>query len=210
MLQAYVPNEGDRLGARPRGAAPLLRARADAPSRRRRAGRGAAPRCSSWPRPSRPRPCATSIGAYLDLAALLGQRTAEMHLALGVERRRRRASRPSPYIDARPALELSVDAQPGRQDAAPAARQPATASPTAIAAEARRLRRRPGAGAEGVRAVPRPAPHRPADAHPRRLPPGAAALHGQGLRHHRLRRAADGDAGGAPPQAQLAARRGRA
>ena len=146
VLQAYVPNEGTawehaREELRRFFERVLTRHREDAApdAAPRAAGRAGA-------RPSRPPPCATSIGAYLDLAALLGRRTAEMHLALGVERATTPSFAPEPVLDARSALEVPVDAQPGRQDAAPAARVPRPA------ARRRRRRRappgrRPGAGA---------------------------------------------------------------
>ena len=182
------PQRGDGLGARARGAAPFLRARAHPPSRGRRARRGAARRCTSWPRPSRPRPCATSSAPTSIWRRCSGKRTAEMHLALA-SNVDDASFAPEPYQHARPAVEVPVGAQPGRQDAAPAARQPGAAA-RRLVERAAPAGRRPGPGAEGVRAVPRPAAHRPAHAHARRLPPGAGALHRQGLRHHRLRRAA--------------------
>ena len=48
----------------------------------RRTAPTAAPAGASWPRPEPPATARERIGAYLDLATLLGRRTAEMHLAL--------------------------------------------------------------------------------------------------------------------------------
>ena len=109
------PQRGDRLVARAGGAAAFLRARADPPPGGRRAGRGAAPP----ERAGRGRAAGSRARrrrGYLDLAALLGQRTAEMHLALAsnVDDARLHAGA---LLDPRPPVELPVGAQPGRQDA---------------------------------------------------------------------------------------------
>ena len=82
VLEAYVPNEGTAWDARREELRRffervLTRHREDAGARR-----GAAPRWPSWPRAEPPAAVRDVIGAYLDSAALLGRRTAEMHLAL--------------------------------------------------------------------------------------------------------------------------------
>ena len=126
MLQAYVPNEGTawvhaREELRRFFERVLTRHREDAAP-------DAAPRALAELAAAEPPAAARDvIGAYLDLAALLGRRTAEMHLALAsnVDDAELHAG---PVLDARPAIELPVGAQPGRQDAAPAARLPATGS----------------------------------------------------------------------------------
>src|SRR5439155_18260370 len=55
---------------------------------------------------------------------------------------------------------------------------------------------------------PGPADRRPADPDPRRLPPGPGALHGEGLRDHRLRGGAGASVGRTADQAVPPARRG--
>ena len=104
VLQAYVPNEGDRLGARARGAASLLRARAHAPPRGCGARRGPA-RAARAGRDEPPRPPrVTSSAPTWIWRRCSGRRTAEMHLALALERRR-------PELRARAVLRRSTAAR---------------------------------------------------------------------------------------------------
>ena len=117
-----------------------------------------AARC--WRAPSRPAG-ARLIGAYLDLAALLGRRTAEMHLALARAQRRLRPSRPSRtspldrrsnYQSMRNLVGATLRLLRGRRSAAAAA----------ALADAQRCVDEHGAHAEGVRAAVLHSADRPA------------------------------------------------
>ena len=107
------PQRGHGLGARPRGAASLLRARADAPPRGCRRPPRRRARWPSWPPAEPPAAAREVIGAYLDLAALLGRRTAEMHLALA-SNIDDASFAPVPYSTLDRRSKLPVGAQPGR------------------------------------------------------------------------------------------------
>ena len=123
VLQRYVPNEGTawvqaREELRRFFERVLTRDREDAAAGRgaalgARAGRGRA--AGGRARGDRQLP---------GLAALLGRRTAELHLALASDDEDARLHARA-LLGAGPAVEVPVDAQPGRQDPAPAARQPA-------------------------------------------------------------------------------------
>ena len=82
VLHGLRPQRGGRLELHARHPGPLLRARADAPRAITRSPLRRAEPLSSWPAGTCPRRRASAIGIYLQSAQLLGQRTAELHLAL--------------------------------------------------------------------------------------------------------------------------------
>ena len=209
MLQAYVPNEGTAWAHAREELRRFFERVLDPPPRGRRRPTRRRAALAALAAAEPPAAVREVIGAYLDLAALLGRRTAEMHLALASNVRRRRASRPSP-------TRRWTGARSTSRCATWSARRCACCASSLGRLPPRHRRRGAPALVGGQEQVLKvfepflgPAPHRPAHPHPRRLPPRAAALHRQGLRHHRLRRAADRDAGRAAPQAQLPARRRR-
>ena len=142
------------------------------------------------------------VGPHLEWASLLGARTAELHLALtsdpadpdlapepmtGIERQ-------ALYHGAR-----SLTKRVFRQLASIA--DPSECLQEVLAREAEVAQRL------GVMSSVRAS--RPADPVPRGLPPGPAAVDGQGLRHHRLRGGAQPIAEPAPAEAPRSGGRGR-
>ena len=117
------------------------------------------------------------FGAYLETARLLGQRTAELHVALA-SRRHRPGLRPGAVHHALPAVAVPVDAQPhGARPGAPA-RAAGHAGPGSGP------RRAPAAEPGGAPARDLPHHHREPDRRdphplPRRLPPRPGAAHRQ-------------------------------
>src|SRR5260370_749343 len=104
-----------------------------------------------------------------------------------------------------PAVGVSAQARSHRQSPPPIAPgKPAGGQGRAGAAAAGARK----GSLRALRAAPAPAAHRAARPHPRRLSPRQRALDGQGLRGGRLRGQPRAAAGGAPPQALRAARRG--
>ena len=146
------PQRRHRLGARPRGAAPVLRARADAPPRGRARPPPRRAGWSSWPATSRP-PAVRDVDRRLP-GSRGAARTAHRRDAPGARRRTSttRASRPVPYstLDRRSHYQ-SVRNLVGKTlrllrdslDRLPARARRRGAAPG----------RRSGAGAEGVRAL---------------------------------------------------------
>ena len=147
------------------------------------------------------------IGPSLHTAAVLGRRTAEMHLALAGDARDP-AFAPEPLT----AADLAALAEETEQHARRAV--DALRDNLEPLARARSRRRRPAAGggagrAEAAGPVARGRRRHGQDARPRRLPPGATAVGGQRLRHPRLRGRADPQRRAAPRQNVAAQGRGR-
>ena len=172
--RSYVPNEGDAWHVHARRARPLLRAA------RRRAAASDADRPPARPlaRAARPEPPASSrtssIGAYLESAALLGRRTAELHVALA-SRRDDPAFAPEPFT---PLYQRSLyqSMRTLARQALPA--RCAGARPRDAGRTARTLLDARGRGRSSAsRRCSTDRDRRPAHPRPRRLPPRPGAVH---------------------------------
>ncbi len=125
------------------------------------------------------------IGGYLDSAALLGRRTAELHRGAGL-REYRRCLRAGVVRQASAAVNVSVAEKSDR----PALRtviSNARGRPRSRAAARRTDRRGARNPSRTLPGRSRPPVSGPANPLPRRLPPRSIALHRQGLRHLGLR-----------------------
>ena len=146
------------------------------------------------------------IGSYLELAALLGRRTAEMHLALGAVRDDPRLA-PEPFT----ALDRRSKYQSMRNLVGRTLRL-LRLNLDRLPPSATDLGQRLAGGEGRIREIFEPYLTRRLSGQrmriARRLPPRTGALHRQGLRHHRLRGPAERDARRAAPQARRLAGRG--
>jgi maltose alpha-D-glucosyltransferase / alpha-amylase len=151
------------------------------------------------------------VGPYLDVAHLLGVRTAEMHVALAgprlpTTRARATRSHPSPSPASTSARCTSRCATPSVVGSSRPGRPPIVCRTNAPASGSRA--RRPGGGA--ARPAPHPLDHPDRDRphpRPRGLPPRAGAVDRAGPRHHRLRGRAGSAARRAAAEALAPARR---